>query len=578
VTEPIRITDATFTVIDLETTGGAQIEHTIIEVAALKVRGGELIDELTTLVNPQQPISYFISQYTGITNDMVRSAPRLEEVLPRLLALIGDSVFVAHNISFDLRFLNMELKRHGKPALQNPALCTVRLARRLLPKQQRKSLGELAQWFGIVIKERHRARGDAMATVQVLQKLIEIAAEKHDIEYLDELLSLQFQPMRYFKKEPAHIRQLRERLLPTLPEKPGVYLMRSAVGEVLYVGKSKNLKARISSYFTSETEKPEKIRELMRAVRAIDIVPTGSELEALLTESRLIKAHRPRYNTLLKRYKSYPFLRLSAHRFPRLEITMTVQDDGAEYFGPFPSMQVARDVCDVLSKNSLLRECSDEEFQKGRACLYLDLQRCLAPCERMQAVEEAYQQEVERVRRFLSGEDSALIALLTEKMKQLANELRFEEAAELRSKIHSLKRVFYRQADIISSVNENNLLIILPSEKYSERCKEFVVLFIRFGRLKAQHKISPDEVFALEGEIRRVFFSGEQKPERCEKEEIDEMHILSSWIYHNRESLACLYMSPYSSAEHAVMALAERLAELSGLQKVQSLCKAEGMS
>jgi DNA polymerase III epsilon subunit family exonuclease len=152
VTEPIRITDATFTVIDLETTGGAQVEHTIIEVSALKVCGGELIDELTTLVNPQQPISYFVSQYTGITNDMVKSAPLLVNVLPQLLALIGNSVFVAHNISFDLRFLNMELKRYGKPTLQNPALCTVRLARRLLPKQQRKSLGELAQWFGIAIR------------------------------------------------------------------------------------------------------------------------------------------------------------------------------------------------------------------------------------------------------------------------------------------------------------------------------------------------------------------------------------------------------------------------------------------
>jgi DNA polymerase-3 subunit epsilon len=118
----------------------------------------------------------------------------------------------------------------------------------------------------------------------------------------------------------------------------------------------------------------------------------------------------------------------------------------------------------------------------------------------------------------------------------------------------------------VSSVNENNLLIILPSENYSELCKEFVILFIRFGRLKAQHKISLDDVFALEDEIRRVFFNGEQKPQRCEREEIDEMHILSSWIYHNRESLACLYIVPYPSAEYVVMALAERLTQLSCLQ------------
>lgn len=562
-TEPVRITDATFAVVDLETTGGAHPENTIIELCALKVCGGEIIDELTTLVNPQQPIPYFISQYTGITNEMVKTAPPLAQVLPELLALIGESVFVAHNISFDFRFVNMELRRHGKASLNNPALCTVRLARRLLPKQQRKSLGELAQWFGITLKDRHRARGDALATVQVLQKLIEIASEQHGVEYLDELLSLQYQPMRYFKKEPVHIQQLRERTLPKLPEKPGVYLMRSATAELLYIGKSKNLKARVSSYFASEAHKAEKVKELMRAVRTIEVIPTGSELEALLLESRLIKLHKPRYNTLLKRYKSYPFLRLTAERFPRLEIAMSVQDDGAEYFGPFSSMQVVRDVFDVLSKNSLLRECSDEEFSKGRACIYLDLQRCLAPCEPARKVEEAYRQEVARVRRFLSGEESELIQVLVEKMKRLASALKFEEAAELRSKIYSLRRVFYRQADIVASVNENNLLVILPSESYSEVCKEFVVLFIRFGRLIAQHKIMRNEALELEERIREIFFSGAQKPEHCEREEIDEMQILSSWIYQNRESLSCLYVKPYETAEQMLGALLERLGELS---------------
>lgn len=559
----MHLTDAVFTVIDLETTGGVQPENTIIEISALKVQHGNIVDELTTLINPEQPISYFISQYTGITNEMVKNAPRLPEVLPHLCSLIGDSVFVAHNIHFDFRFLNMELGRYGYAPLKNATLCTLRLARRLLPKQQRKNLGELAQWFGIPITERHRARGDALVTVQILQKLLDIAADEHHIESIDELLSLQFQPMRHFRKEPAHIRRIREHDLPQLPEQSGVYMMRSASGEVLYIGKSKNLKARVSSYFTHDPDKPEKVRELIRYVRTIETIPTGSELEALLLESRLIKAHRPRYNTLLKRYKSYPFLRLSNHPYPRLEIAMSVEDDGAEYFGPFSSMEVVRDVLEVLNKNSLLRECSDEEFQKGRACLYLDLHRCLAPCETAQQSADAYQREIARIRRFLSGEDSALIQLLTERMHRLAAELRFEEAAELRSKIQSLRRIFYRQADVVASVNENNLLILLPSERFSDHCKEFVVLFVQFGRLKAQRKVLLSEAATLEAEIQAVYFSGGKKPAHCRKEEIDEMQILANWIYHHREQLSCLYIKPFRSAQEVIAELAVRLLKLS---------------
>ncbi|MDW8464800.1 MAG: DEDD exonuclease domain-containing protein [Chloroherpetonaceae bacterium] len=430
-TEPVHISDAVFTVIDLETTGGAQPENTIIELAAIKVRHGEILDELSTLINPEQPISYFISQYTGITNEMVKNAPRLPEVLPRLQALIGESVFVAHNIHFNLRFLNMELRRYGCEPLKNAALCTVRLARRLLPKQPRKNLSELAAWFGIPISERHRAHGDALATVQILQKLIEIAAEAHGVEYLDELLSLQFQPMRRFKKEPVHIQRIRKEVLPRLPERAGVYLMHAANGEVLYIGKLKNLKARVSSYFTHDVNKPEKVKELIQYVRTVETIATGSELEALLLESRLIKQYRPRYNTLLKRYKSYPFLRLTHHPYPRLEIATSIENDGAEYFGPFPSMEVARDVFDVLNKNLLLRECSDDEFRKGRACIYFELHRCLAPCEAHRQAEDAYQKELERARQFLSGEDSALIRQLTEKMHRLAAELRFERGGRV---------------------------------------------------------------------------------------------------------------------------------------------------
>lgn len=140
----------------------------------------------------------------------------------------------------------------------------------------------------------------------------------------------------------------------------------------------------------------------------------------------------------------------------------------------------------------------------------------------------------------------------------------------MRGKIQSLRRVFYRQADVVASVNENNLLVILPSERFSELCKEFVVLFVRFGQLKLQRKILLNEAFLLKPDIQAVFFSDGQKPEHCHKEEIDEMQILASWIYQHQQSLSCLYIKPFGSASAVLNELAERLLRLAGATDIEA--------
>jgi DNA polymerase-3 subunit epsilon len=571
----VTLSDATYTVIDLETTGGANRHNRIIEVSAMQVRRGEIVGELTSLINPEMPISYFISQYTGITNEMVKHAPTAKEILPKLLALLGESVFVAHNTSFDYTFINLELERNGFDRLENRSLCTVRLARRLLPKQLKKNLGDLSAYFGIEISERHRAKGDCLATVGVLHKLIEIAQEKHRIEHLEELLSLQYKAMRVFKREPKHIRTLRETFLPKLPEQPGVYFFYSEYGELLYIGKSKNLKFRVTSYFVDTEHKADKVKELVMTLRRIEWQITGSELEALLLESRLIKLYKPRYNTMLKRYRTYPFLKLTKSKFPRLEIAMEIEDDGAEYFGPFSSMETARHVFTMLNRTFQLRECSDEELKKGRACVYLDMHRCVAPCEAWRVQNGEYERELDRVRRFLSGKDAEIIDTLTAKMKHLAAEYRFEEAAELREHIQSLRRVFYRQASVTASINENNTLILLPSAIYSDVCKSFLILFVRFGRLVAQEKILLDDALSLLPMLTAVYFNGERAPAECKKEEIDEMQILSSWIYHNRNTLSCFYVKPTHTPETLLEEFVERLCTLAHHDNLQLASESE---
>lgn len=554
----IKIPEAVFTVVDLETTGGVQPENRIIEICAIKVQGGRTLDVCDTLVNPQIPIPYFISQYTGITNEMVSSAPVAKDVLPKFIDLVENTVFVAHNVPFDFGFINMELSKNGFEKIENRWLCTLRLARRLLPKQQRANLGELSAYFGIQIQNRHRARGDSEATVKVLYELIKIAREQHGVEDIEDLLSLQFRAIRHFKKEPRHFQKLRRETITHIPTRPGVYLMKSDDGEVLYVGKSKNLKARVSSYFNQNLDRAEKVNELVNYVRKIEYILTGTELEALLLESKLIKAHRPRYNTLLKRYKAYPFIRLTAHEFPKLEIVEEIEKDGAEYFGPFSSLDMVTDVLEILNKHFLLRKCSDQDFRKNRTCIYLDLKRCMAPCDDGPLKEQKYKEEILKVRNFLSGRDPEILVLMTEKMKALAEELRYEEASETKSKIKSLRRVFYRQASITSSVNENNVIILLPSEKYSDTCKEFVLLFVRFGRLVAEMKVLHDEaVLSLDEFIKHIYFNGQVATLEGTKEQIDEMQILAGWIYRNRSSLSCLYVRP----EHRLSSLHEELVE-----------------
>jgi len=560
---PAKITDATFAVVDLETTGGLKPENRIIEICAIKCRHGQRLGMLESLVNPDRQISYFISQYTGISNHMVEDAPRIQSLLPAVASFFSETIFVAHNVPFDMGFINMELERNGYNKLTNRRLCTFRLARRLLPTQQKKNLGDLAKYFGIQVENRHRARGDCEATIKVLSELISIAEEQHGVETVEELLSLQFKAIRNFKREPRHFSKIRNTVLNTFPAKPGIYVMKSRKDEVLYIGKSKNLKSRVLSYFNQNIDRSQKVVELTHHVRKIDYSLTGSELEALLLESKLIKLHKPRFNTLLKRYRAYPFLRFSSHEFPKLEVVMEVEEGDKEYFGPFPSQELLQHVVEILERYFKVRKCSDYDFARSRICLYFDLGRCFAPCKNPSAHKAAYAKELGRLREFLSGRNPEIINLMIKEMKALAGENMFEEAAELKRKIHSLQKVFFRQSDIVASVNENNVIAILPSEKFSDYCKEYVLLFIRFGRLMDQKKAFQDETKSLLPVINSVYRNGHCTPTECRREEIDEMQILSSWIFQNRKSLHCLYVEERQSTEQIYETLQARLLRLS---------------
>jgi DNA polymerase-3 subunit epsilon len=557
------ISETTFTVVDLETTGGLQETNRIIDLCAIKVKNGKVFDRYATLINPQIPISFFITQYTGISNEMVSSAPLFESIQNDLYKFLDGSVFVAHNVTFDLGFLNMEFERCGNEKLNNRWLCTYRLAKRLLPQQKKVNLGDLSNYFGITIKDRHRANGDTEATVGILQHLIEIAGEKHGIDRLDELISLQFKPFRHFKKEPQHVQHLREQVVGLLPKKPGVYLMKSQSNEILYIGKSKNLKARVSSYF-NHTEHSDKVKELIGRVKKLDHIVTGSELEALLLESRLIKQHKPAFNTLLKHYRTYPFIILTEHEYPKLEISTNGFSESTEAFGPFNSMELARKVLDILQKEFKLRKCSTREFSRSRTCLYLEMQSCIGPCHAEdETIKTTYAFELSQLKQFLSGHDPVLIKHLKAKMKGLAEIRHYEEAAELRKKIKSLSKIFYRQASITASANQNNALILLPSQDFSEDNPMFCVLLVRYGRLMHQKTVLASEISDLKPFLEDTYFNGHPRPDHIQKDELDEMMVLANWIYHKRHSLQCLYIKEAESLKKVLKNLDKRIGKLS---------------
>jgi DNA polymerase III subunit epsilon len=292
--------DVEFVVLDLETTGGSPAHDRITEVGAVKIRGGEVLGIFHTLVNPEVPIPPLISALTGITNPMVADAEPIEVVLPCLLEFLGGAVLVAHNASFDRRFVQANLERHGYQRMANRVVCTARLARKLLPRDEVPNvrLATLAAYLGATVTPCHRALTDAQATVDVFHSLLERAGS-YGVLALEDLIE--------FPSARAGASFKKVHLADRLPRCPGVYLFRDAAGRVLYVGKAKDLRARVRSYFSGDDRV--KIADLLRELAVIDHQSCATELEASVREVRLIQHHRPRYNRRSRNLERYCYFK-----------------------------------------------------------------------------------------------------------------------------------------------------------------------------------------------------------------------------------------------------------------------------
>jgi excinuclease ABC subunit C len=268
------------------------------------------------------------------------------------------------------------------------------------------------------------------------------------------------------------------------PDKPGVYLFRGARGEVLYVGKAVSLRSRVRSYFTGAQDG--KTQALVGRAADVEFIVTGSEVEALILESNLIKEHRPRYNVLLKDDKSYPYLKVTVQEeYPRVFITRTQPRDGARYFGPYPSAGAVHKTLRLLKKLFPLRTCRQVRFANGRPCLNFHIGRCLGPCRGTVDPEE-YGALVREVLLFLEGRHADLVRDLTRKMEAAAGNLEFERAAELRDQLRAIEQVLAKQ-NIVSARREDQDVVALARDGNRGRA---IVLEIREGKLLGQHSLA----------------------------------------------------------------------------------------
>lgn len=264
------------------------------------------------------------------------------------------------------------------------------------------------------------------------------------------------------------------------PTAPGVYLMKDASGRILYVGKAKSLRKRLASYFRGQERLTPKTRLLVDRVRAVDVLATATEKEALLLENSLIKKHRPRFNITLRDDKSYVLFRLSkADQWPRLTMTRRVVRDGSAYYGPFTSALAARETWKLLGKVFPLRKCRDASFRnRVRPCLYHHLGQCLGPCVLPVSPDE-YAALVRRVEQFLAGRNADLGRQIEAEMRQASDELRYEEAARLRDQLRALRATVERQAAVLPGGDDLDVAALAASDQGLA----LAVLFVRQGRL-----------------------------------------------------------------------------------------------
>lgn len=367
-----------YAILDIETTGGQYNEEGITEIAIFKFDGHEVVDQFISLVNPEKPIQPFVVKLTGINNAMLRSAPKFYELAKRIIEITEDCIVVAHNASFDYRILQMEFDRLGYKFIR-PTLCTVELSQKLIPGMPSYSLGKLVRSLGIPVADRHRASGDAMATVRLFKLLLSKDVEKEIL-----ISSIKADIKKGLSPKLLDI-------VEDLPSRTGIYYIHNDKGDLIYIGKSKNIKKRVNQHFTGTSSKSKKIQ---RDVFAVTYEETGSELIALLKESEEIKINKPIYNRAQRKsifqWALYEVLDDNGY----LSLQIQKADGRKKEITSFTSMQEGKTFLFKMTEKYNLCQKINLLFETKNSCFQYKIKECSGACVNEEKPEE-YNQRVE---------------------------------------------------------------------------------------------------------------------------------------------------------------------------------------
>lgn len=353
-----------YAILDIETTGGQFNEEGITEIAIYKFDGHEVVDQFISLVNPEKPIQPFVVKLTGINNAMLRSAPKFHEVAKRIVEITQDCILVAHNTSFDYRILRTEFNRLGYDFVK-PTLCTVELSQKLIPGQASYSLGKLVRSLGIPVTDRHRASGDAMATVKLFKMLLVKDTEK---EILIGLIKAEIK------------KGLSPKLLDiveSMPTRTGIYYIHNEKGDLIYIGKSRNIKKRINQHFTGTSGKSKK---LQRDVFAVTYEETGSELIALLKESEEIKINKPIYNRAQRKSIFQYALYVEKDENGYLALKVQKADGRKKEITSFTTLQEGKNLLFKINAEHQLCQKINGLYETKNGCFQLKIKECNGAC------------------------------------------------------------------------------------------------------------------------------------------------------------------------------------------------------
>jgi DNA polymerase III subunit epsilon len=536
----LALWEAPYVIFDVETTGSAAGKGgAITEFGALKLVRGEVVDQFSTLVNPGRPIDPFVVRLTGITDRMVSDAPSISEVMPSFEEFVEGCVLVGHNVHFDCSFVTAA--RGGSP-LPNEVLDTLKLARCLVPGLKRYRLSSLVSHFGVRQAPNHRALSDAAATTEVFRKLLKLLGSA-GIESVGEALTI--------RGGRGRIKPQKQHLASGVPNTPGVYYFVDKHGTTLYVGKAKDLKARVRTYFNGGDGR-RKVGRLVEEVAEVRVRETESELHALILEAREIKRLLPRYNSVGRDDKASWFIRMDLDEpYPVPERVSENPPEGALiHLGPYRSAVVLDTCIEALGRIFPLKRCSGD----GEVCFYGQMGRC-APC--MGMGEQEYRERViDEVIALLRGDggEEHLRALIRER-ERLAAGLEFEAAARLRDLISGIERIRLTRTVVDA---EGVQAVIAPSTEPGV----IEVFILSAGRLIAHRGFEPGDATELGRFAEEALARPQENGSRPDKEGSNEARIVAAYLRRRQVVVEAVRLNEARDLVKAAERVAEAAAPL----------------